>query len=384
MYSTSSYGSMISDSTRMNAHVEALRQNVKPDTVVLDIGTGTGIFALLACQFGARRVYAIEPNTIIEIAREIAKSNNYADRIEFIQETSLDVTLPERTDIIISDLRGLLPMHGNHLHAIVDARQRFLKPGGLLIPQSDTLWASIVYAPELYNSYASPWLNNPYDIDMQCVLKFETNRWGAGRVKPEQLLAKPKCLSTFHYNSIKSLDVNKTLSWNVRQTQTCHGLIIWFDATLSDNVRILHAPGSPGGKEVFGSGFFPLTRPVKLSVNDSVSVTIKANLIGDHYVWCWDTTVLDKGTPERIKAEFKQSTFYSEPLSPLQLSKISSTSIPKLDEEGQIDRAILMLMDGEKSLGEIARELFKKFPNRFTKLQDALTRAGELSKKYIL
>ena len=59
MYSLSTYGDMIADQPRMDAYLQALRQTVKPECVVADIGTGTGIFALLACKFGARRVYAI-------------------------------------------------------------------------------------------------------------------------------------------------------------------------------------------------------------------------------------------------------------------------------------------------------------------------------------
>ena len=72
MYSIADYGAMIADEVRMGAFVRALRQAVKPGAVVIDIGTGTGIFALLACRFGARRVYAIEPSDAIQVAREIA------------------------------------------------------------------------------------------------------------------------------------------------------------------------------------------------------------------------------------------------------------------------------------------------------------------------
>src|SRR5262249_32753265 len=112
MYTISMYGFMIADNARMDAYVEAWRRAVNPDSVVVDTGAGTVVFALLAGRFGARRVYAIEPADAIQVAREIAAANGYADRIEFIQKLSTEVTLPERADVIISDLRGLLPFLG--------------------------------------------------------------------------------------------------------------------------------------------------------------------------------------------------------------------------------------------------------------------------------
>ena len=106
MYSISNYGAMIADRVRVRAYAEALRQAITRDSVVLDLGTGTGIFALLACRFGARRVYAIEPSDAVQVAREIAAANGFAGRIEFWQALSTDVTLPERADVIVSDIGG--------------------------------------------------------------------------------------------------------------------------------------------------------------------------------------------------------------------------------------------------------------------------------------
>jgi SAM-dependent methyltransferase len=124
MYSIADYGAMIADEVRMDAFVRALRQAVKPGAVVIDIGTGTGIFALLACRFGARRVYAIEPSDAIQVAREIAAANGCADRIEFIQAMSTQVTLSERADVIISDLGGVLPWFQQHIPSISLAWRR--------------------------------------------------------------------------------------------------------------------------------------------------------------------------------------------------------------------------------------------------------------------
>src|SRR4051794_6240190 len=134
MYSISGFGEMIADRVRLDAYVEALRRHVKPGCVVVDIGAGTGIFSLLACKFGARRVYAIEPSDAAELIHQTARDNGCAERISVLRQPSSELTLPERADVIVSDLRGVLPAFHHHLADIADARQRLLAPGGTLIP----------------------------------------------------------------------------------------------------------------------------------------------------------------------------------------------------------------------------------------------------------
>ena len=129
MYSLGDYGAMLADEVRMQAYVRALRQTVKPGMVVLEIGTGPGIMAVLACHLGARRVYAIESSPIIQLARGIAAANGCADKIEFIEGVSTQVTAPIQADVIVSDLRGAVPLLETHIPSIVDARRRFLAPG---------------------------------------------------------------------------------------------------------------------------------------------------------------------------------------------------------------------------------------------------------------
>ncbi|MBE9478891.1 MAG: 50S ribosomal protein L11 methyltransferase, partial [Chloroflexi bacterium] len=115
MYDLTDYADMIADRVRMDAYALALKTVVKPDSVVLDIGTGPGLHALLAAKFGARKVFAIEPNDVVYLAREVAVVNGFADRIDFYQDLSTNVTLPERADIIVSDMRGSLPLYGEHI-----------------------------------------------------------------------------------------------------------------------------------------------------------------------------------------------------------------------------------------------------------------------------
>src|SRR5882724_5631875 len=128
MYTISNHGAFISDQVRMNAYARALSRAVKPGSTVMDIGSGVGIFGLLACKFGARKVYAVESGDVIQLARENAAANGYTDRIEFMQELSTNIQIPERVDVIVSDLRGILPFFQQHIPSVIDARKRFLKP----------------------------------------------------------------------------------------------------------------------------------------------------------------------------------------------------------------------------------------------------------------
>jgi protein arginine N-methyltransferase 1 len=121
---------------------------------------------------------------------------------------------------------------------------------------------------------------------------------------------------------------------------------------------------------------------VNLEAGDVVSVNLAANLVGDDYIWRWDTRVLDQGQPGQVKAEFRQSSLEGTVLSPPALRQRAHSHVPNLSQDGQIDGVILGLMDGRRSLGEIARQVAAEFPARFAGEGAALARAGDLSLKY--
>lgn len=380
MYSIFSYGSMIADRARMDAYAQALRQAVQPGSIVLDIGTGTGIFAMLACRFGARRVYAIEPDDAISVARESAAANGFSERIEFIQDLSTRVTLPEQADIIISDLRGVLPFFQHHLPAIIDARKRLLAPDGILIPRRDGLWAAIAQAPEFYKEHASVWEDDIHNLTLISGRRFAINTWRKGRMKAEQMLTEPECLATLDYATLDSCDINAEMTQTALREGVAHGINVWFDTSLIEGVGFSNAPGSQ--ELIYGNAFFPLAEPVTLSPGDTISVALRADLVGDDYVWRWDTRVTGRNSPGEVKASFTQSTFFATPLSLAQLRKRASNHAPTLNEDGQIERFILSLMDGKISLEDITHRVSDKFPEHFAKRSDALTRVSELSLKF--
>jgi type I protein arginine methyltransferase len=244
-YNVTSYGDMITDAARMNPYAQALAATVRPGCTVLDIGAGTGIFSLLACKFGAGRVHAVEPADAIGVARAMAAANGVADRITFHHALSSAVELPERADVMVSDLRGVLPLFQHHIPAIVDARSRLLAPDGALIPRRDTLWAALVNDERSYRPYAEPWLTNTFDLDLRAGHALAVNTWRKVNAKAEHLLTPAQHWATLDYATITSPHVTGEVAWTVEREGTAHGLVIWFDTELADGIG---SPTPQGGR----------------------------------------------------------------------------------------------------------------------------------------
>ncbi|MFY9973850.1 MAG: 50S ribosomal protein L11 methyltransferase [Chromatiaceae bacterium] len=379
-YSVLSYGDMITDRPRMGPYVEALRQAVRPGCVVLDIGAGTGIYSLLACQLGAGEVHAVEPNAAIEVARQAAAANGYADRIRFHPALSTNVTLPRPADVIVSDLRGVLPLLQQHIPAIADARRRLLAPGGVLIPRRDRLWAALIEDAKTYRPYAKPWLDNEYGLDLRAGHRLVVNTWRKVNATVDQLLVAPQAWATLDYASVENPNVAGALSWRAERHGTAHGVLVWFDAELAEGIGFSNAPGQP--ELIYGQAFFPLQEPVLMEGGDLVEISLRADLIDDDYVWRWDTRVSAAADGGQTKASFRQSTFYGAPLSVEGLKRREAGYTPPRSEAGEIDQYVLSLIDGRRNLSEIVEHLVARFPHRFPRRQDAPTRAADVAQRY--
>ena len=380
MYEFTAYGKMIEDRMRVAAYGNALRQAIRPGVTVLEIGTGPGFFAILASQLGARRVFAIEPSDIIQVARENAAANQCGDRIEFIQDLSTKVMLQAKVDIIVSDLRGILPFFQLHIPSIIDARHRFLAPGGILIPQEDKIWAGVVNAPKTYEEIVGPWEHSGLDMDLSPARRIATNSFQKARLRPEQLLATPQLWATVNYATVESPDCAGEVAWTIERAGVAHGIALWFDTILGDGIQFSNAPGSP--ELIYGMMYFPWERPVSLSIGQSVRVKIEAKLIGNDYVWRWTSLVCSLDENCKPIARFDQSILDGSIFSPARLRMAASNHVPQISAEGWVDRRVLELMDGHTSLEGIAHRIKEEFPQRFARWEDALAHVGTLSQRY--
>ncbi len=385
MYDLTDYADMIADRVRMDAYALALKAAIKPDSVVLDIGTGPGIHALLAAKFGARKVYAIEPNDVVHLAREVASVNGFGDRIDFYQDLSTNVTLPEQADIIISDMRGSLPLYGKHIPTIVDARERHLAKGGLLIPGRDVVWTALVDSRAAYKDMISPW-SKPYALSMEPIKRTTLNSWSSAvpdRIRARHLLTEPHIWTTLDYFSIKDPNVsNSGIVQRATRDGKAYGWLIWFDTELIPDIGFSNGPDVEKIAEVYGRGFFPLLEPISIAEGDTVNLSLHAELLGDEYEWRWHTCVQSQDDPDVIKADFEQSTTIAKAYENKLIAAHISNEQPGLGTDGEVAMFILEKLDGETSVGHIAQQVCRAFPDRFSEPSKALFFVHDLTQQF--
>jgi len=380
MYSIAGFGEMIADSVRMDAYARALRQSVRPGSAVLDIGTGTGILAMIACQCGAARVYAIDPSDAVQIALDAVRDNGFSDRVVVIQKRSADLTLPERVETIVSDIRGILPPLGRNLLDLVDARERFLSSGGRLVPRSDSLWASLAEFPDRHAKILSPWLGDRFGLNLRSGARYVQNTWVKVRASASELLAPPSKWAELDYASLAAPRVHGGGELRVSRTGVAHGLVLWFDTELAEGIGFSNAPGGP--ELIYGQAFFPWPESVAVREGDVVGYQVRADLVGSEYVWTWDSTLRRGAGATGADVRFRQSTFLGAPFTKETLARRSPSRSPGLGQEGLIARTSLDRMRAGASLDELAQELHREHPDRFRSRQEALDFASDLSSRY--
>ena len=143
---------IIADERRNAAYDAAIRRAVTPGARVLDIGSGTGLLAMMAARAGAGHVYSCEMNpAVADAARAIVAANGLADKVTVIarKSTELDVAadLGGPVDVLISEIVSNDLLAEAALPVMEDAVRRLLVPGGRMVPGSGTILVALADLP---------------------------------------------------------------------------------------------------------------------------------------------------------------------------------------------------------------------------------------------
>ncbi|XP_041825033.1 protein arginine N-methyltransferase 6 [Melanotaenia boesemani] len=201
---------MIADHVRTNTYRMAILRNSESirGKVVLDVGAGTGVLSMFCAQAGAKKVYAVEACSIAEQAVKIVKHNNMEDRIEVIRGTVETVNLPEKVEVIVSEWMGYALLHESMLNSVLYARDKWLKPGGIILPSKAELYIAPICDPvaedRLHFWYT---VKDQYGVDMSCMCDFArkcimNSDITVNTVTVEDVLSHPACFAELDLYSV--------------------------------------------------------------------------------------------------------------------------------------------------------------------------------------
>lgn len=132
---------MLADGERNRLLSAAIAASVTAETSFLDVGAGTGVWAILAAKLGAKRVVAVESEEcLIPVIHKHAVENGVSDKIEIIHARSDDAKIKGKFDVIVAELFGDNALGNESIRLLIDVRERFLEPTGVLIPQRISLF----------------------------------------------------------------------------------------------------------------------------------------------------------------------------------------------------------------------------------------------------
>jgi type I protein arginine methyltransferase len=368
----------LEDQARLTAFRRAIQESVMPGAVVVDLGSGTGILGLLACQAGAARVYSIEETGLIELARDIGQANGFADRIRFIKGLSTQVDLPEPADVIVADQIGHFGFEAGLFDYFSDARRRFLKPNGVTIPQRITFCIAPVEHGPLWEQVEF-WNGSPAGFDLRPARALASNTGYPVKLLPEQLLGPSVDPFSVDPSTSGSQPLHFGCTLPITRTGTLHGLGGWFIAQLSPSVTMTNSPLNEQRVDR-RNVFFPLDRPVSVQAGDAVIVTMQ--ILPVQIAVTWKVEIRKNDRPDTEHLRFTHSTLKGMLIAREDLQRTHPAFVPTLSPWGTARQTVLTLCDGTRPLAQIECELLHRHPDLFPSLSNAATFVAEVVTRY--
>ena len=152
---------MLSDKVRTEAYRDAVYDS--PDQIkdkqVLDLGCGTGILSMFCAKAGAANVTAVDMSDIIHNTNDIIRENQLEHKIKLIKGRLEDVQelQGKKFDVLISEWMGYFLLYEGMLDSVISARDKYLSPGGLILPNHCLMHLFAISDQDRYDKTVDFW-----------------------------------------------------------------------------------------------------------------------------------------------------------------------------------------------------------------------------------
>jgi SAM-dependent methyltransferase len=253
--------SIVRDHARNRAYEEALRSAIFPGCTVLEIGTGTGLLAMMAARAGAARVVTCEADpAIAAAARDNVAINGFADRVTVVNKHSTALDLADvggLADILVSEIVSNDMLSEGTLPAHADAVPRLLKPGGAVIPARGQIRIALMDD------------GGTTQPDLELIESFDLSAFNRLRrpyrdvpVGSASITLRSTAKDLFGFDFAGGPWKNERCETVVESHGgRVSGVVQWIALDLDDRERYENNP-APGATSCWGAIFWPFARPV--------------------------------------------------------------------------------------------------------------------------
>ena len=287
-YGPAQFGGMVVDAERREAYNEALDRYVRPETRVLDLGCGTGFFTLGALARGAAHVTAVEIFDSVRLLPEVVDANGFGDRCTIYQGDVRKLDL-EPFDLVISDMRGSVPLYHDHLDVLSHVHEHLLADNAILLPLADKLRAGLVTLPEWYEDRSAPWHLDAHDWS-RCEKTVLSQPVKRSELLASALVTTPIEWGSIDYHSTESLarrSFGGSFAASATRAADAHAIALWFDASIAPGIEYSTEPSSHS--PTYGRMIHPFPEPVALEDGEELTITIRAHRGPTSWSWEWGT-----------------------------------------------------------------------------------------------
>ncbi len=345
----------LADERKAAAYRAALAETVRPDDVVLDLGTGTGLLGYLACDAGAKSVIAVDRGDILELAQRIAADNGYGHRITHIKSLSTETELDTPVDVVVCDQIGGLVHDAGILSCFADARRRFLAPGGRLLPASFRIFVAPVTF-DIGREAVEFWSSKPASLDVSAARPMAANTEWKYNIVADDLVRLSPGRELAAFPSDHEDPISGTAAFTVDQAGRFDGFIGWFEAQMSPSVTLTNDPWSPDRFDRW-CNFYPVDGMVDLATGEGVRLRLDIRPRSGTVSWTTDVIHGDGR-----KQSFRHSTFLATSKADLAGPSTAITRAERVD----LAKQVLDLIDGSRTLADIVTAMSSHVGSGFT------------------
>jgi protein arginine N-methyltransferase 1 len=279
---------MLKDEIRTTAYKNAIVFNPEllKGKIVLDVGCGTGILCMFAAQAGARHVFGVDCSAMAETATKIVAANGFSDRITIVRGKVEEIELPGlaalspdmKVDVIVSEWMGYGLLYEAMLDSVLVARDRFLRAGGVMLPDKSALYVCGLEDAEFRASKLDFWYD-VYGFDMSPVRELSIREAVVDAVSADNVLTTqaPIFWCDTHDVTLPDLQVFKhEIELRATRSETMHALLLYFDVDFSrGSVPVFFTTGPHAKTTHWKQVVLYLAEPIALEVGEVVTGTIR-------------------------------------------------------------------------------------------------------------